>query len=123
MQSGRPGDIGWSWREFVRAHKRATIITLACVLAAIVFIGISAALSSSHHTALDDGTPCSDWATSTAAQQEAYSRLWLTEYGPLTRAGSTPAAVRLTITSACTHAALLAEADDVTVYAAIHRRY
>lgn len=116
-------DIGWSWRQFVRSHRLGSAIALAVVLAAIVFIGVSAVLSSSHRPALDDGTPCSDWATSTAAQQEAYSRLWLSEYGPLTRAGATPVAVRATITAACTHAALLAEADEVTVYAAIHRRY
>ena len=119
MQNG----IGWSWREFVRSHRRASAITLAAVLVAIVFIVVSAALSSSHRAAVSDATPCSDWVTAGAARQEAYARLYISEYGSATRAGATPTAVRATITSACTQAALLAEADEVTVYAAVHRRY
>jgi hypothetical protein len=112
----------WSWRDFVRAHKRGSAIALAAVVLAIAFIGVSVAIGS-HGAPLDDATPCSDWGTASAAQQQAYARLWLSEYGPLTRAGTTPAAVRASITAACSHAALLAEADEVTVYAAIHRRY
>ena len=106
----------------LRRHPRAWLVALLAVLAMTATIVVSIAFAS-HTGVLNDGTPCSDWAVSTAAQQKAYAQLYLTEYGTITAAGGTPAAVTATLNARCNQAALLAEATDVSLIAAIHRRF
>lgn len=112
----------WTFRTSVRRHPRAWLIALLAVLAMTATVAVSIAFAS-HTGVLSDATPCSDWAVSTAAQQKAYAQLYLTEYGIITPAGSTPAAVTATLNARCSQAALLAEATDVSLIAAVHRRY
>jgi hypothetical protein len=99
------GPDGPSLRTIIARHKRETAVVVALV---IVLIGTMAA------TALP-----SSRSSAGQSQQATYARLYLTEYGGTRDAASVVSAIN----SACTHAAYLGEADDVSVVAAINHAF
>jgi hypothetical protein len=112
----------WTIRASVRRHPRAWLIGLLAVLVAVATIVISIVFGN-YTGALTDATTCTDWSVATAQQRSGYAQLYLSEYGAATTAGATPAAVIATVTNECNQSALLAESDDVSLIAAVHRRF
>jgi hypothetical protein len=112
------GPDGPSLRTIIARHKRETAVVVALV---IVLIGTMAAtaLPSSRATALSDTSTCSEWASGGQSQQAAYARLYVTEYAGSRSSGSIESALN----SACTHAAYLGEADDISLVAAMNHAF
>jgi hypothetical protein len=102
----------WRWA----AAGGALVVALAVAVTA-------AAVSSSGRTPLTDATPCSAWAGASAAQRAAYARLYLSERDALIGGSREAARVQSAITTNCSRAAYLGEADEVTVIAAIERHF
>ena len=112
------GPDGPSLRTIIARHKRETAVVVVLV---IVLVGTmaAAALPSSRASALSDASTCSAWASAGQSQQTTYARLYLTEYGGTRGTASVVSAIN----SACTHAAYLGEADDVSILAAINHAF
>src|ERR1700733_6640621 len=109
------GPEGPSLKSIIVRHKRETAVVVALV---IVLIGTMAAtaLPSSRASALSDASTCSARASAGQSQPTTYARLYLTEYGGTRGTASVVSAIN----SACSHAAYLGEADDVSILAAIN---
>jgi len=106
----------------IRAHKGASAVSIAVVLAFIV-LTIVTTVSSPSRQPLSDSATCSQWAAATPAQKIAYAHVYIDEYGAFadtTRAAET---VETTIDNECIRAAYLGEADDVSVLASIRHSF
>ena len=73
--------------------------------------------------ALSDSSTCSEWSSASQAQQNAYSHLYVNEYGALLSIRPDAVRIESAIDRDCTHAAYLGESDDLSVYAAIRHQY
>ncbi|MEO6859254.1 MAG: hypothetical protein ABI323_11835 [Solirubrobacteraceae bacterium] len=104
-------------------HKGASVggVALLLVLAAVTIA--PAFLPSSAGGALNDSSSCSAWASARPAEQSAYSELYLKEHADLPDGAILPRSVMSAITNACSHAAYLGEADDMSVIAALRHEY
>jgi len=99
-------------------HKRETAAVIVVVVLLVAFTAASA-LSSSRASALSDASTCSEWASAGQSQQAAYARLYVTEY----RSSRSTGSVESALSSACTHAAYLGEADDISLVAAMNHAF
>ncbi len=105
----------------ISQHKGASgAIALLFVLLVVTIVPV---FFSSSGEALSDSTSCSGWSSASQAQQNAYSQLYLKEYGALPSGARDASSVRSAINAACIQAAYLAEADDLSVIAAIKHQY
>jgi hypothetical protein len=106
----------------MRRHPRAAAASLALVIVMIA-VTILTTVSNPRRQPLSDAASCSQWAAATAAQQTAYSHLYIDEYGSVANTARQAAAVRSAIDAACTHASYLGEAADVSVLAALRHAF
>ncbi|HTP18087.1 MAG TPA: hypothetical protein VMJ65_00695 [Solirubrobacteraceae bacterium] len=111
-----------SLKAIILRHKAASAAAFTIV---IVLIGVmaAAALPNAKGGALSDSSTCSAWSSATRAQQSAYAHLYVTEHGSHVSGALTPASVESATDSACSHAAYLGEADDVSIVAALNRAF
>ena len=111
-----------SLKAIILRHKAVAAAAFAVVL---VLIGVmaAAALPSAKGGALSDSSTCSAWSSATHAQQSEYARLYITEHGSHVNGGLSPASVESATDSACSHAAYLGEADDVSIVAALNHAF
>ena len=115
------GPDGPSLRKLIAQHKRESIAVIVLVVLLVGFTAASA-LSSSKASALSDASTCSAWAAAGQSQQVAYARRYVDEYGAVAGSRDT-GTVESAINSACTHAAYLGEADDVSLVAAMNHAF
>jgi hypothetical protein len=115
-------DEPFTVRSIVLRHRRASAGAVA-LLVALIALTVGTAVSSSSRVPLSDSASCSEWAAGTTAQKSAYSHLYINEYGAYPNTARYAAAVQAAINRACTHAAALGEADDVSVLAALRRAF
>ncbi|HLI61226.1 MAG TPA: hypothetical protein VKV21_16325 [Solirubrobacteraceae bacterium] len=112
----------WSLGALARRHPRAAGATLG-LLAVLVAVTLITTLAGPRRTALSDASSCSQWAAATPAQQTAYAHLYIDEYGRTADTAARAAAMRSAINRACTHAAYLGEASDVSIVASLRRAF
>jgi hypothetical protein len=105
-----------------RRHPRAAIVSLVFVIA-VIAVTVLTTISNPRRQPLSDAANCSQWAAATAAQQIAYSHLYINEYENVANTARQAAAVRSAIDGACTHASYLGEAADVSVLAALRHAF
>ncbi len=110
-------DERWSIMSLLRRHPRVSAASLV-VVAVAVAVTVLTAVADPHPQALSSSSSCSQWAAATAAEQLAYSHLYIDEYGSFADTARDAARVRTQIGRACTHASYLGEADDITILAA-----
>jgi hypothetical protein len=109
-------------RSVILRHKVAWIggiallFVLVALMAATVLLGSSAG-------ALSDSSTCSEWSSASQAQQNAYSHLYVNEYGALLSIDLDAVGIESAINRDCTRAAYLGESDDLSIYAAITHHY
>lgn len=106
----------------MRSHRKASAVIAAIVLA-MILLTVLTSVSGGNGGALTDSTSCTQWASSSASQQNAYAQLFLNEHGALPNGEGTVTTVRSDINSECVHAAYLGESDDVTVVAAVNHAF
>lgn len=96
---------------------------IAAIVVAMIVLTVLTSVSGGKGGALTDSTSCTQWASSSASQQNAYAQLYLNEHGALPNGQGTVATVRSDINDECVRAAYLGESDDVTVVAAVNRAF
>jgi hypothetical protein len=126
MRRPRPGALmtmkSPTLRTVILRHKAAVAGGIA-LLFVLVAVMAATAVSSSSGGALGDSSSCSEWASASQAQQNAYSHLYVNEYGALRSGARDVDSVESAVDKACIQAAYLGEADDVSVVAAIKHQY
>ena len=70
---------------------------------------------------LSDSSTCPAWGSASQNQRSAYARLYIAEYP--SGAARDQDTTEADLTSACTHAAYLGEADDVSLVAAMNHAF
>jgi hypothetical protein len=109
-------------RTLILRHKVAFIGGIALLFALVAVMAATVLLSSSRE-ALSDSSSCSEWSSASQAQQNAYSHLYVDEYGALLSRGLDVISIESAINRDCTRAAYLGESDELSLYAAIRHRY
>ncbi|MGH2910780.1 MAG: hypothetical protein ACRDK8_15990 [Solirubrobacteraceae bacterium] len=123
--SAAPGPGGperWTLTSLMRRHPRVTAASVAVVVI-VVAVTLLTTFSGARRQPLGDSASCSQWAAATAAQQTAYSHVYINEYGRVANTAQNAAAVRAAIGKACTHASYLGEAGDITVLAGLRHAF
>jgi hypothetical protein len=108
-------------KAVILRHKAASAGAAAVLL--IVLTVLASAVLPGGERALGDSASCSDWASASQSQQNAYSQLYLNEHGALPSGAGDVSGVRSAINNDCIKAAYLGESDDVTVIAAIEHAF
>jgi hypothetical protein len=108
-------------KALVLRHKAASAGAAAVLL--IVLSVLVPAVLPGGAGALSDSASCSDWASASQSQQNAYSQRYLNEHGALPSGAGDVTGVRSAINNDCIKAAYLGESDDVTIIAAIEHAY
>lgn len=103
-------------------HKAATSAAVLVATVLVAFL-IAVAFSSSKAAPLSDATPCSGWADASSTEQLAYAQLYLKEHAALLSGSGEANRIDGLVTDNCSRAALLGEADEVTVLAAIEQHF
>lgn len=114
------GPDGPSLKKLILAHKRATGGVIAVVVV-LVGVMVAAALPSARAIALSDSSTCSAWGSASQAQRSAYARVYVTEYA--SSGARDQDTTEADLTSACSHAAYLGEADDISLVAAMNHAF
>jgi hypothetical protein len=115
---GADADARWTLSALIRRHTRVSAASLALVIV-LVATTILTTISNPHRASLSDAASCSQWSAGTPSQQIAYSHLYIDEHGRVADSTAEAALVRTEIDRACTHAAYLGEADDVSIIASL----
>ncbi len=108
-------------KAVILRHKAASIGAAAILF--IVLSVLASAVLPGGAGALSDSNSCSDWASASQSQQNAYSQLYLNEHGALPSGAGDVSGVRSAINTDCIKAAYLGEGDDVTIIAAVEHAY
>ena len=108
-------------RGLVRAHKRASAAVAAILLALVAIVLVSAL--GSRVTRIVDSTPCSVWSSAPQGERDAYVTLYVKEHGALPSGASDAGTIEGVIDDGCIQAYSFDEADTVTVFDAIRKRY
>ena len=108
--------------SLMRAHKAASAVSIAVVLAFIV-VTVVTTVSSPSRQPLSDSATCSQWAAATPAQKIAYAHVYIDEYGAFADTARAADTVETTIDNECVRAAYLGEADDISVLASIRHSF
>ena len=103
-------------------HKLASVGGIALLFVLVGMMAASVLLGSGGEV-LRDSSSCSEWSSASRAQQNAYSHLYVDEYGRLLSRGLDAVSIESAINRDCTRAAYLGESDELSVYAAIRNRY
>lgn len=93
------------------------------LVAVLVAVTILTTVSDPRRQPLSDSASCSQWTAATPAQQLGYAHLYIDEYARFANTTAKALAVKASIDHACTSAAYLGEADDVSVLAALRRAF
>jgi hypothetical protein len=120
--SGRNAREPPTVRTVILRHKVASIGGIALLFVLVAVMAATVLLSSSGG-ALSDSSSCSEWSAASQAQQNAYSHLYVNEYGALLSRGLDAVSIESAINRDCTHAAYLGESDELSVFAAIRHHY
>jgi hypothetical protein len=120
--SGPTGRERPTARTLILAHKVSLIVGIALLFVLVAVMAATVLLSSSGE-ALSDSSSCSEWSSAGQAQQNAYSHLYVDEYGALLSRGLDVFSIESAINRDCTRAAYLGESDELSLYAAIRHRY
>lgn len=120
--SGSDAGHRWSVTRVALAHKWVAAGSIAIVL---IFVAVTVVptLSSPARQPITDSATCSQWASATPAQKLGYSHLYINEYGRVPNTVQSARAVETMISTACTQASYLGEADDISVLASIRHAF
>jgi hypothetical protein len=114
--------VPWTMRSLIASHKVASTV-IAVLLVAVVAVFVVIALGPKGG-AVTDSTTCAQWGSTNVDAQDAYSRLYVKEHGPVDpRWGPPPVGVINAINAGCYQAFGEDVSDSATVIQAIKRSF